>query len=74
MRLRDALRDYDYRARFCDAEKITPTAAVLCPNDWEMLFTRHRLLALLRPGTTLFIRARPADEPFCPQQLSAVMI
>lgn len=39
-----------------------------------MVFTRRHLLALLRPGASYFLRGKPADEPFFPQKLWAVMM
>ena len=73
-RLWDALDEDAYRARFSDVFRPPPTAATLNTADWDMLFARRRLLALLRPGANAFLRQRPADEPFCSQRLWAVMI
>ena len=73
-RLRDALDEDAYRARFSDAFRPPPTAATLNRADWDMLFARRRFLALLRPGANEFLRQRPADEPFFSQQLWAVMM
>lgn len=39
-----------------------------------MQFVRRRFRALLRPGANAFMRERPADEPFCSQQVWAVMM
>ena len=72
--LRDALEEDAYRARFVDSPKPPPTDAALNTADWEMLFARRRLLALLRPGANAFLRSRPADEPFCPRELWSVMM
>ena len=73
-RLRDALEEDAYRARFVDCPRPPPTDATLKTADWEMLFARRRLFALLRPGANAFLRSRPADEPFCPKELWSVMM
>ena len=73
-RLRDALDDDAYTARFSDAFRPPQAAATLNAAYWDMLFARRRLLALLRPGANAFLGQRPADEPFCSQELWAVMM
>ena len=73
-RLREALREDDYREKFVEAPNIPRADAGLNAADRDMLFNRRLLLALLRPGAKNFLRMRPADEPFCPQQLGAAMM
>ena len=73
-RLGEALSEDDYKARFDSGSNNPRADATLCQEDWDMLFSRRRLLALLRPGANAFLRMRPTDEPFCPQQLWAVIM
>lgn len=73
-RFRDAPREDDFRARFCEASKPFIMSAVLSQPYWDMLFARRRPLAILRPGSNNFLRDRPADESFCPHELWSVMM
>ena len=67
-RLRRALQEDDYRAKFVEAPSIPRADPGLRAADWDLLINRRRLLALLRPGASAFLRMTTSDEPFCPQK------
>ena len=62
-RFKEASREDDFKRRFSDNER--STGAPLDEDDWEILATRRRILAIQLPGANLFLGARPTDEPFC---------
>lgn len=68
------MREYEFRARFRDAPNPPSREAPPSVHDLDMLFLRRRLRALLSLGADAFLRARPADELFCPQKVWAVMM
>ena len=73
-RLREALREDEYGTRFCNpAAPISPSQD-LPAEDWDLLFTRRRILALLRPGANSFLSTRPADTPFCSTDMWSIMM
>lgn len=54
-RLRDALREGEFRSRFCDLDAPVALSKELPADILALLFTRRRLLDLLRPGFNAFI-------------------
>lgn len=73
-RLREAPGEDNYKKRFHNGPNIPLSDAVLFPEDWEIIFARRRLPALIRPSASSFLRMWPAYELFFPQQLWAVMM
>ena len=57
--LREALREDDFRRRFCDPLAPVPLNTELPAEDWSLLFTRRRILALLLPGANVFLSNKP---------------
>ena len=73
-RLREALREDEFRLRFCDPLAPVPLNTELPAEDWSMLFTRRRILALLRPGANAFLSTKPDDTPFCSTDMWSMMV
>ena len=73
-RLREALREDEYRTRFGNPAAPVPPSLDLPAEDWDLLFSRRRILALLRPGANSFLSTRPADTPFCSTDMWSMMM
>lgn len=73
-RLREVSKEHAFRARFIDAVRPLSVTDVFCAANWEMLAPRRRIFSILRPKANAFLRARPDEEPFCPQEVWSVMM
>jgi len=73
-RLREALREDEFHRRFSNPRAPVPLSKELPAEDWNLLFTRRRILALLRPGANAFLSTKPDDTPFCSTDMWSMMM
>lgn len=71
---RDALREDQFCSRFCDPEAPVALSKELPSEEWALIITRRRLLALLRPGSNDFLSTKPEDTPSCSRDMWSVIM
>ena len=73
-RFKEVAREDDFKARFDERDKARNTGAPISETEWEILSSRRRILAIMRPGANTFLGARPMDEPFCTKELWSIIM
>lgn len=73
-RLRDALRKYDFRSLLFDPGSSMAPFKELPGEDWDLIYTRRHILALLRRGANVFLPTKTEDAPSFSTVMCRVMI
>lgn len=66
--------EIEFPSRFCDPDALVALSTELPAEYWALLFTRSRLLSLLRPSDNAFLSTKPDDTFFCSRDMRSVML